>query len=86
MRETTPTQAHCDFQDELIDLLELHSPNVSDIEALAIAANLVGKMIALQHGGRYSMKEIVEVVTTNIKAGNAEARAAVFAGANQARN
>lgn len=73
MIEIAATEIQCDFQQDLIDLLEKHAPDVTKIEALAVAANLVGKIIAMQDGETYSITDLLAIVSANIKAGNAQA-------------
>ncbi len=73
MIEVEATDKQCDMQAELIDLLERFAPDVSDIAALAIAANLVGKILALQDLREHPMPELLETIQSNIAKGHEEA-------------
>lgn len=85
MIEVEPSDQHCKMQEELINLLERFAPDVTDIAALAIASNLVGKVLALQDHSKHTQVELMATIARNVRAGHAEA-IAVFMGAGQPRN
>lgn len=58
------------YQD-LIALISKH-PDVSKIELLAIAANMVGKIVALQDQRIMTAEEAMKVVAINIEHGNSQ--------------
>ncbi len=58
------------YQD-LIDLMSKRAGEVSAVEMLAIAANAVGKLIALQDRRRVTPEMAMEIVVKNIEVGNA---------------
>ncbi len=58
---------------ELIDLLRKHSSAVTDEELLAIAANMVGKIIALQDQTTMTNKRALSIIARNIELGNRQA-------------
>lgn len=59
---------------ELTDLLKRHADegDLSALEMLAVAANMVGKLIALQDQRVVTPGQALDVVTANIKIGNAQ--------------
>jgi len=58
---------------ELITLVRRHGDTVTAPEMLAIAANMVGKLIALQDQQTMSQQRAMQIVATNIERGNDEA-------------
>lgn len=64
------TSEHEVAYQDLCDLLKKHSENVSALEMLAIAANLVGKLVALQDQRSTTPAGALDVVAKNIEAGN----------------
>ena len=54
---------------ELLALINKH-PDVTPPELLAIAANLVGKLIAMQDQRTMTLKVAMDIVTKNIEMGN----------------
>lgn len=59
------------YQD-LIALFDRHKDKVTERELLAIAANAVGKMIALQDRRKVPPAMAMEIVANNIEHGNAQ--------------
>ena len=57
---------------ELCALVNRHSQSVTAIELLAIASNMVGKLIALQDQRVISSDMAMEIVVKNIEHGNQE--------------
>jgi hypothetical protein len=57
------------YQD-LAALVNKHADNISRAEILAIAANMVGKIIALQDQRTMNREMALEIVIKNIEAGN----------------
>ncbi len=55
---------------ELAELIGRHGSQISALELLAVAANMVGKLIALQDQRAHSAAEIMELVAQNIELGN----------------
>jgi len=64
---------HETFYQEIIRLLNKHAGHLDAIEMLAIAANMVGKMIAMQDQRKYQSVEIMNLVARNIEEGNRQA-------------
>ncbi len=58
---------------EVAELMRKHAPNVSAAELLAIAANMVGKILALQDQTTMTRAVALAIVSANIEAGNREA-------------
>ena len=58
---------------ELCALVGKHAASITAIEMLAIASNLVGKLIALQDQRTMTRDTAMEVVIRNIELGNRQA-------------
>lgn len=56
---------------ELVALLNKHAGKLDAIEMLAVAANMIGKMVAMQDQRRFTGPQVMEVVARNIEEGNA---------------
>ena len=72
MKEYLAKPEHEVAYQELCALLKLHSGELTAVELLAIAANLVGKLIAVQDQQKVSRKQAMDIVTANIVKGNRE--------------
>lgn len=57
---------------EIIALVNKHGGHLDAIEMLAVAANALGKMIALQDQRKWTGPEVMEIVAKNIEEGNAQ--------------
>ncbi len=57
------------YQD-ICELMHRHAGNLSAIEVLAIAANMLGKLIALQDQRVISPSDAMKIVEKNIETGN----------------
>lgn len=57
------------YQD-ICSLVNKHADNIDSLELLAIAANMLGKLIALQDSTKYTHEEVMKIVTENIEYGN----------------
>lgn len=68
-----PTAKHQAFRDDSIALLRKHAAELPAIEMLALAAHLVGQIVALQDQRKTTSAIAMEVVAKNIELGNAEA-------------
>lgn len=55
---------------ELTEILRKHAGHLSGVEMLAIAANMVGKIIAMQDQRKVSPAMAMEIVARNIEVGN----------------
>lgn len=58
---------------ELVELVTRHTVNMPPIEILAIAANMVGKLIAMQDQRATSRDQAMDVVIKNLEEGNRQA-------------
>ena len=56
--------------EELAALVNRHGAKMTGLEILAVAANMVGKIIALQDQRTVSVKFAMDLVLANIEAGN----------------
>lgn len=72
-RIVTATPAHQAFRDDAIALLRKHVAILSAKELLALAAHLVGQIIAMQDQRITTSETAIEIVAANIQIGNAEA-------------
>ena len=68
---TTP-EYELAYQD-LLALMGRHKDSVAPVEMLAIAANVVGKLMAVQDKRKYTSEQVTQVVTENIEEGNRQA-------------
>jgi hypothetical protein len=57
------------YQD-LLKLLSRHADKVSAAETLAIAANMLGKLIAMQDQRTMTREKAIKLIVQNIEAGN----------------
>jgi hypothetical protein len=55
---------------ELCDLVRKHSEDLSALEVLAVAANVVGKLVAMQDQRTTTPEVAMEIVARNIELGN----------------
>lgn len=60
---------------EIADLLKRHAGHLSGMEILAIAANMVGKLIAMQDQRTETVDRVMKTVSANIEMGNQQALA-----------
>jgi len=58
---------------ELVELVTRHTANMSKIEILAIAANMIGKLIAMQDQRVITSEMALEIVIKNLEEGNRQA-------------
>lgn len=56
--------------EDLIKLIDKHRPALSPVELLAVAANLVGKLVALQDQRTMTVPRAMAIVTHNLEIGN----------------
>ena len=70
--------AHQVAYDDLSDLLRKHASKVSAIEMLALAANMVGKIVAFQDQRIITPAMAMETVARNIEIGNQQALAQIM--------
>lgn len=57
------------FQD-MVDLLRRHADQMSSEEMLAVGANMIGKLIALQDQRTMTRERALKILIANIEAGN----------------
>jgi hypothetical protein len=57
---------------DLIALVGKHADKITPVEILAIAANMVGKLIAMQDQREMSPTEALQLVSRNMEHGNQE--------------
>lgn len=57
------------YQD-LCALVNKHADKIQAHELLAIAANMLGKLVALQDQRRFTSAQVMEIVAKNIEYGN----------------
>lgn len=59
------------YQD-LVALVRKHAAKLSAVELLAVAANMLGKLIAMQDQRKLTPDAAMKIVADNIEAGNAQ--------------
>jgi hypothetical protein len=57
---------------ELVKLMKKHTSKLNSEEVLAVAANMVGKIIAMQDRRITSPERAIEIVIENLQIGNVE--------------
>lgn len=67
-----PTVAHNRFRDDAVALLDKHGAHLDAKDMLAIAAHLVGQLIAMQDQRTMTREVAMEIVIQNIEQGNKE--------------
>lgn len=72
MRLQTPKQAHLDFRNDVLAVLEKHKTRLDAVDMLAVTSHLVGQLIALQDQTKVTPEMALAVVSANIEKGNAE--------------
>jgi hypothetical protein len=60
------------FYADVATLLKKHGESLSVIEMLAIASQIVGKLVGMQDPNSLTMEAVMETVMMNIRAGNQE--------------
>ena len=73
VREVKVSAKHQQIYKELTELIMRHEPESNAKEVLALAANLVGKLVAMQDQTRMTSQEALQIVTLNMETGNQEA-------------
>ena len=68
-----PHPEHAAAYEDLCALIGRHADQVTGVEMLAIAANMVGKLIAIQDRATMTPARAMEIVMANIEGGNREA-------------
>lgn len=72
-KSTQPQARHAEFNDAMKEVLARFKDRLNGHEMLAVAAHLVGVLVALQDQNKYTPDDVMEMVARNIEAGNAEA-------------
>jgi len=65
--------AHKVLYEDIRALMTKHADKLTKIEVLAVAANMVGKLIAMQDQRDYTPDQVMQMVAMNIELGNREA-------------
>lgn len=73
MTNHTAEAQHEALYQDLVALIRKHAGHLSGMEMLAVAANMVGKLIALQDQRSVSPATAMETVRKNIELGNQQA-------------
>lgn len=72
MSSKKPTAAHHAFRNDAIALLNKHAGTLDSSEMLALAAHLVGQIVAMQDQRVMTPAIAMEIVAQNIEQGNGE--------------
>lgn len=70
MTVRTPKPEHEVAYQDLCALVSRHANELSALELLAVAANMLGKLVAMQDQRQVSPAQAMEVVSRNIELGN----------------
>jgi hypothetical protein len=73
MKRISPTPTHKKMRDELIAVIRKYGKDLKAEEILALAAYTVGQIIALQDQRTTTVAAAMEIISTNIEAGNQDA-------------
>ncbi len=73
MKETSLTPEHLAFRNDCIALLNKFAGKLDAQDMLALAAHLVGQIVAMQDMRKVTPEMALELVQRNIEQGNAEA-------------
>ena len=72
MKSHKPSAAHTALRDDMVALIRKHGANLEAAEILAIAAHMVGQLIALQDQRKMTREMALQIVSANIEQGNQE--------------
>lgn len=64
---------HERFYQDIVKVMNKHTRHLGSEEILAIIANMVGKLVALQDQRTMSVRMAMDIVSKNIEQGNADA-------------
>ena len=73
MRTIEAKPVHTDFKKDLAKFLETYDDKLSAEEMLAVTAQVVGMMVAMQDQRKFTPFQVMELVSKNIQYGNANA-------------
>lgn len=73
-----PKPEHQVLYSDLVALLSKYSDKMSGAEMLAVAANMLGKMVAFQDQRTMTPQQAMEIVANNITIGNQQALAEIL--------
>ena len=68
-----PLPEHAVAYEDICALVGRHAAKVTAVDLLAIAANMIGKLIAIQDRTTMTPARAMEIVMANIEGGNREA-------------
>lgn len=72
MKTKMPSKAHVAFRDDMVAVMRKHQHMAPD-EMLAIASHFVGQLLALQDQRKLTPAMGLQIVSSNIEAGNQQA-------------
>lgn len=73
MKNHKPNPVHRAMRDDLLAVIRKHGAKLEAVEILALAAHLVGQLIALQDQRTMTRDMVMQIVGANIEQGNQEA-------------
>lgn len=83
-RKLTPEDRHRAFRTDALAMLDRHGGHLSATEMLALAAHLVGQIIAMQDQRTATEEIVMQTVIANIEQGNREAMAEILSAGGRA--
>lgn len=72
MKIKTAKPEHEVAYQDLCALVSKHAHKLSELELLAVAANMLGKLLAMQDQSKTTSEQAMEVVIKNIEHGNGQ--------------
>lgn len=73
MKNVEPTNAQKAFRHAMLDVMKAHGADLPADQLLAVAAHLVGQLVAMQDQRTMTPRMAMDVVSMNIERGNLEA-------------
>ncbi len=73
MKRLEPSEKHKQIRDALLDLMRKEMAETPADEILAIVSYTVGQLVAMQDATKCTLDVAMEIVATNIEAGNQDA-------------
>ncbi len=70
MKVVQPTEGLVNFRNASLALLKEHTGNLDSSEMLAVAAQMIGQMIAMMDQRKWTSDAIMALLIANIEAGN----------------
>jgi len=70
IKSKSTNAAHEAFFKEMYEVVDKHGAHLPSEEILALAANFVGRLVAMQDQRKYTADQVMDLVIRNIQLGN----------------